>query len=153
MAEEKELERTYNIPLRRNWLKVPMYKRSKKAIAAIREFIARHMKVEDDKIKLGRFLNEQVWTNGIRNPPHHVKVIASKDKDGIVKVEIVGAPSEKKEEKSKKEKKKSESKQESEEREESKEKSETSEPKKRSAGRKKKSEGEDAPASEEKPEN
>ena len=45
-AEPKvTLERTYIIPLRREWLKVPEYKRTNKAVKAIRQFIVRHMKI------------------------------------------------------------------------------------------------------------
>ena len=60
MAEEKKskgkkednevvLERTYNVPLRREWLKAPKYKRSKKAIAALKQFVAKHMKAAEDE--------------------------------------------------------------------------------------------------------
>ena len=41
--EEKKIERTYNVPLRREWLKSPKYKRSKKAITGLRIFLIRHM--------------------------------------------------------------------------------------------------------------
>ena len=64
-------ERNYIIPLRREWLKTPRYKRSKKAVAAIRQFLSKHMK--SDKVKLGRNLNLAVWADGIKNPPHKVK--------------------------------------------------------------------------------
>jgi len=99
MAEE-QIERTYNIPLRRDWLHVPRYKRAKKAVRAAREFIAQHMKVEEKDIRIGKFMNEDIWRHGIKNPPHHIKIIAKKDKEGRVSAEIVGAPvEEKKEEK------------------------------------------------------
>ena len=91
------LERTYNIPLRREWLKVPKYKRAKKAVAAIRKFLKRHMKAKSEKdVKVGKYLNLQVWEHGIRNPPHHVKVNVVKDDKGVVTAELVGAPVEKK---------------------------------------------------------
>jgi ribosomal protein L31E len=99
MAGE-QIERTYNIPLRRDWLHVPRYKRAKKAVRAAREFIAQHMKVEEKDIRIGKFMNQEIWQHGIKNPPHHIKIIAKKDKDGKVSAEIVGAPvEEKKEEK------------------------------------------------------
>ncbi len=31
-----------------------------------------------------------IWENGIKNPPHHVKVTAIKEEDGTVKVELFG---------------------------------------------------------------
>ena len=45
-AEKKPeivLERTYNVPLRKEWLKVPKYKRAKKAVTALRQFLVKHM--------------------------------------------------------------------------------------------------------------
>lgn len=82
------LERQYIIPLRKEWLKVPRYKRAKKGIRAIKEFMARHMKAEMDDVKLGRWLNEAVWARGIKNPPHKIKVKAVKDDKNIVMVEL-----------------------------------------------------------------
>ncbi len=86
--EEIVLERVYNIPLRREWLKAPKYKRAKKAVTALREFIIKHMKAED--VKIGKHLNLNIWKHGIKNPPHHIKVRAVKDKKGLVKVELEG---------------------------------------------------------------
>ncbi len=83
-----KLERTYNIPLRREWHKVPAYKRSKKAMKAVRAFLQKHMKSET--VKLGSHLNMHVWQHGIKRPPHHVKVTAIKDDDGIVRAELFG---------------------------------------------------------------
>ena len=91
MAEAKSLEREYIIPLRRVWLKAPEYERGRKAIKAIKEFIAKHMKVTDrnlKKVKLDIFLNNEIWFRGKANPPAKVKVKATKIND-IVKVEFV----------------------------------------------------------------
>ncbi len=81
-------ERTYNIPLRKEWLKTPKYKRAKKAVTAIKEFLVKHMK--SDNIKLGKLLNLDLWKHGIKNPPHHIKVTAIKEDDGTVKAELFG---------------------------------------------------------------
>ena len=81
-----ELERNYNIPLRREFLKVPKYKRSKKAITAIREFITKHMKATS--VLISEELNKHVWKDGIKNPPHHVKITAVKDKEGKVVAKV-----------------------------------------------------------------
>ena len=111
--KEKEakivLERTYNVPLRREWLKSPRYKRSAKAIKGLKAFLIKHMKPGVDEkgkiqIKLGKYLNQEIWKHGIKNPPHHIKVETKKDEKGLVTAELVGAPVEKKkEEKPKKE--------------------------------------------------
>ena len=100
MAEK--LERTYVIPLRKEFSKAPKYKRAKKAINAIKEFTAKHMKSKD--VRIGKYLNEKVWQHGIKNPPTKVEVKAVKEGDTVV-VELVGAPEPKKEEKKKETKK------------------------------------------------
>lgn len=95
MAKKKtepveKIEREYIIPLRNKWKKVPRYKRANKAIKAIKEFLVRHMKIRDrdlDKIKLDKYLNEFIWTRGIRKPPIKVKVRAIKEGD-IVRAEL-----------------------------------------------------------------
>ena len=64
--KEKEakivLERTYNVPLRRRFHHVPRYKKAKKAITTLREFIIKHMKPGADEkgriqLKIGKYLN------------------------------------------------------------------------------------------------
>lgn len=87
------LERTYNIPLRKEWLRAPKYRRAKRAVAGVRTFLAKHMKSAE--IKIGPYLNEAIWARGIKNPPHHVEVKAVKDDKGVVMAELVGAPVEK----------------------------------------------------------
>ena len=90
MVEKKEsgIDRSYVIPLRREFLKVPKNRRAKKAITAIKEFLKRHMK--SDEISIGPHLNKDIWKNGIQNPPHHVKVDVLKDNNNIVRVELSG---------------------------------------------------------------
>lgn len=93
-AEEKIiLERVYNVPLRREWLKSPRYKRAKKAGIALKEFMQRHMKSED--IRVGNYANMKIWERGIKNPPHHIQVKAVKFEDGHVFVELDAKPKEK----------------------------------------------------------
>lgn len=82
------LERTYVVPLRKEFMKAPKYKRAKKAVNALKEFLKKHMK--SDNVKLGKNINLEIWKNGIKNPPHHIKVNAVKDDDGIVKAELQG---------------------------------------------------------------
>jgi large subunit ribosomal protein L31e len=84
-----KIERSYTIPLRENFVKVPKYYRSKRAINHIKAFIVRHMKVTEDNIKLGKNLNEKVWMHGIKNPPGKVKVKVVKDNDKVT-VELEG---------------------------------------------------------------
>lgn len=83
-----EIRRTYNVPLRKGFLKVPKYKRAKKAVNTLRAFLIRHMKSED--VKIGKQLNNYIWRHGIKNPPHHVKVDVVKEDDGTVLAELAG---------------------------------------------------------------
>ncbi len=86
------LERTYTIPLRKEWLKVPKYKRAKKTVAAVREFLEQHMKSAD--VRLGKYLNLAVWKHGIKNPPSRLRITAAKDDKNTVRAELFGAPKE-----------------------------------------------------------
>jgi len=90
MAEKEKLEREYVIPLRNKWKRVPRYKRANKAIKAIKEFLAKHMKIRDrdlKKIKIDTYLNEEIWFRGIKKPPARIKIKAVKEGD-IVKAEL-----------------------------------------------------------------
>ncbi len=89
------LEREYVIPLRRKVQKAQRYRRAKKAIRVIREFLAKHMKVEDRDLRLVRidkYLNQEVWYRGIKKPPARIKVIAKKNSEGYVFVELADVP-------------------------------------------------------------
>ncbi len=88
-AAEKTLERTYNVPLRKEYMKAPRWNRTKKAVTALRQFLAKHMKSEN--VLISKDLNEAMWKHGIKNPPHHIKVKAVKDDKGVVKAELFGA--------------------------------------------------------------
>jgi len=96
MAETKtdKVEREYIIPLRHRWRIVPRYQRTNKAVKAVKEFVARHMKIRDrdlNKIRIDRYLNETLWNRGIKNPPAKIKVLAVKEGE-IVKVSAAEMP-------------------------------------------------------------
>jgi len=94
MATEakKILEREYIIPLRKEWLKAVKHKRAKKAVRAIKEFLAKHMKAEFENIKVGKWLNNELWRRGIKKPAAKIKVKAVKDEKGIVRAELFELP-------------------------------------------------------------
>ena len=83
-----ELERTYNIPLRKEVMKAPRYKRANKAVRVIRKFLQRHMKSQN--IKLGSYLNSKILEHGRKNIPHHIEVTAIKEKD-VVRAELASS--------------------------------------------------------------
>ncbi|MBI4739074.1 60S ribosomal protein L31 [Candidatus Woesearchaeota archaeon] len=83
-----ELERTYTVPLRKGWLAAPMYRRAKRAMHELQNFVKKHMKAKE--VLVGPELNMKIWEHGIRNPPHHVKVTAVKNDEGVCRVELFG---------------------------------------------------------------
>jgi len=97
MAEAKTtpaVSKEYIIPLRSEWQKVPRYKRSRRAIVAIKEYIAKHMKVPDrdlNKVKLDVYFNNDIWFRGCKKPPAKIKVKATKEED-IIRVEFAETP-------------------------------------------------------------
>jgi large subunit ribosomal protein L31e len=99
MAEEQKakviLEREYIVPLRREWLKVPTYKRANKAVKALKQFIAKHMKVYDRdlrKIKINILLNNEIRFRGMKKPCAKIKVKAIKYDNDTVEVKLVNLP-------------------------------------------------------------
>ena len=83
--EEIQEERYYVVPLaKKGFEKSPRWKRSKKAMIVLREFLTRHMKPEGD-VYISQELNERVWENGIKNPPRKIRIRCTKSVDGIVR--------------------------------------------------------------------
>ena len=90
MADEnKASEQIYTIPLRAV-KDYPTWKRSNKAIMVIREYLSKHMKVDEDKIKISSELNEAVWEHGIEKPPRKIRVKAVRSEEGVT-AQIVGS--------------------------------------------------------------
>lgn len=85
MAEEKES--VYNIPLIKTKA-VPTTERSRRAIKEIREYIARHMKTEEDSVWIDPQVNEAIWSHGKTAPPSKVRVKAVRFEDGLVEVSL-----------------------------------------------------------------
>lgn len=87
------LERVYTVPLRRAFLKAPKWKRSKRAVSALRAFAARHMKSEI--VKIDPEVSERVWARGSKRPPARLKLVLKRDDDGIVTVSLPEAEAKK----------------------------------------------------------
>ena len=84
--KEEKTGKEFIVPLRRKFRKTAVYRRAPKARRAIKEFLVRHMKIYDrdlKKIKLDKYLNEFIWTRGIKNPPAKIKIKAVVDGDFI----------------------------------------------------------------------
>lgn len=89
-------EKLFTIPLRKEFIKAPKYKKTSKAVRALKQFIQKHMKVKE--VKIGKHLNQYLWQNGNRNPPPKVKVKTIKEED-YARVELPEFEFEKKKEK------------------------------------------------------
>ena len=74
--EEEEIleERFYTIPLGKVKIQ-KRYKRSKRAVNLVKEFLIRHFKAE--ALKIEPELNEFIWSRGIEKPPRRVKIRAT----------------------------------------------------------------------------
>jgi large subunit ribosomal protein L31e len=94
MVEEK----IYTVPLRKETLKAPNYARTKKAVKVLKSFLEKHLKKE---VKIGKYLNLEMWKNGRRNPPGKIKVRVEEIKETTI-AELIDAPREKVEEKEEK---------------------------------------------------
>lgn len=89
-------ERIYTIPLGKALVRPPK-KRAPRAISLIREFIAKHMKLDTSvqtelekgelpKLTISNAVNEKVWSRSIEKPPRKIRVRTTKDKEGNIKV-------------------------------------------------------------------
>ena len=65
-------KRNYIVPLRREWLKVPRWRRSKRAVDALHSYLEKHTKVEN--VKISNWLNQAIWKDGGKNPPGKIEV-------------------------------------------------------------------------------
>lgn len=83
--EEEEIEvveeRLYTFPFRRLW-GAPRGKRTPRAVRMLKEYVKRHMKVEN--VIISNEINEQIWSRGISKPPRNLKIRVVKDKEGKV---------------------------------------------------------------------
>ena len=84
------MEKLYTIPLRKEFRKAPNYKRTSRAVKAIRDFIKKHMKNEN--VKIGKYLNLEIWKHGRKNPPARIKVKVITEKEKDVEYVIVELP-------------------------------------------------------------
>ena len=86
MAED--LERVYTIPLR-NVKNVKRTIRAPRAIREVKNFLMKHMKVED--VVIDSSINEKIWERGIQKIPSKIKVKATLvevDDERYVKAEL-----------------------------------------------------------------
>ncbi len=86
MSLEIEFERTYTVPFYPKLNTTPRGKRAPRAMRIIKEFVKRHMKVDDENIWIDDQVNEFIWKKGIQKPPRKVMLRLVKIVDGVVEV-------------------------------------------------------------------
>lgn len=107
-----KLERIYTVPLSEAYEAVRK-KRAGKAVKLLRKFAGRHMKADEEDIRLSMALNEYILRRSVQKPPRKVKVRLIKE-DGKVRAYLADERIEepKKEEKPKEQEKATEKKEE-----------------------------------------
>ncbi|MDH5404042.1 MAG: 60S ribosomal protein L31 [Candidatus Heimdallarchaeota archaeon] len=88
MSHQIVLERTYTVPFYPRLNSIPRGKRAQKAMAILKEFIARHMKAED--ILIDPAVNAFIFSRGMKKPPRRVSVRAVKSDDDVIEVYLIG---------------------------------------------------------------
>ncbi len=83
-----EVERIYSLKLRQKMKRYPRWLRAKKAVKYVRKFLARHMKVPPENVKIDASINEKIWERGAEKPPARIRIRAVKFDDGIVEAEL-----------------------------------------------------------------
>jgi large subunit ribosomal protein L31e len=84
MAEDVQI---YTIPLLVTKA-APRSKKAEKAVAEIKEFVAKHMKAKIEDVWMDQAVNEAMWSRSIQKPPSKVRVKAVKFEDGLVEVSL-----------------------------------------------------------------
>lgn len=76
MADAKDtrkLERIYTVPLRKAFDYLGT-RRTVRAVKLLRAFLARHMKVDEEEVRLSPGVNSTLWRDSIGKPPRRIKV-------------------------------------------------------------------------------
>ena len=87
MATTQKTQKSFTIPLRKEFQQSAPLRRTPRAVKAVKAYLVRHCKV--DEVRLGARLNESLWTRGIRHPPARVTVDVTVE-DCVAKAELQG---------------------------------------------------------------
>jgi large subunit ribosomal protein L31e len=80
----EEIEKIYVIPLKTKGFKSSVA--APKAVKRVKQFLIKHMKVEDKDIWIDDSLNNALWAHGKYKMPSKIRVKAVKFDDGVVEV-------------------------------------------------------------------
>jgi len=104
---EKKLEKHFIVGLQ-DLSNYPRPRRANKAIAMLRKFVLKHLRIKPENVLISNQLNQFLWQKGREHPPKKVeiKVIVSAGKANLfLKAEKIQKPKEEKKEEKKTEKK------------------------------------------------
>jgi len=90
-----DVERIYTVPLSGAY-NYGQRMRARRAVKILRAFLARHMKVGPESVRLSAAINDLMLSHGMAKPPRRLKLKVSKDSEGMVRAALL---EEKKEEK------------------------------------------------------
>ncbi len=135
--------RTMTVPLRRAWNAARKY-RARAAMKFLRSFVARHAKVDEEKVRIHESVNHEIWKRGAQKPPRRIQIVWVKQGELVWVYTVEAAKELEKEKKTEKSEKKPAEKPEKKEKkakkEKTKEKKEKEEKEKVSKGEDRKSE-------------
>ena len=88
MSENKDAveERVYTVPLDHAWI-APIKHRVPRAMKILRAYVKKNM--GSDSILISNDVNEELWGRGIEGSLRKIRIRAVKDKDNIVRVDLV----------------------------------------------------------------
>ncbi len=79
-------ERVYTVPLDHAWI-APIKNRVPRAMKILRDYVKKNM--GSDSVLINNKVNEVLWSRGIERPLRKIRIRAVKDKDDIVRVDLV----------------------------------------------------------------
>ena len=80
----EETERIYVIPLKKKYF--PASNAAPTAVKRVKQYINRHMKVDETDIWIDESLNHAIWSKGKYKMPSKIRVKAVRFEDGVVEV-------------------------------------------------------------------
>ncbi|MHA2503001.1 MAG: 50S ribosomal protein L31e [Candidatus Kariarchaeaceae archaeon] len=88
MSHQIVEERTYTIPFYPKLNSIPRTKRAQRAVKMVRDFVMKHMKVED--VWISQDVNEEIFKRGMQKPPRKITIRAEKADDDVVAIYLSG---------------------------------------------------------------
>jgi len=67
---------------------IPRTKRAQKAVQMVKEYVIKHMKVEE--VWVAQNVNEEIFKRGMQKPPRKITVRAEKGDDDVVAIYLAG---------------------------------------------------------------